>query len=101
MTDETYLAVYDTGGGCVHAVAEDEGGLDAAVTMYLDSAGTRDGLVHLTMLNGQRYVIRASAVQSWIVCTPAGRVRSLEIEKAAKEEDKENRAALGIWEDAA
>lgn len=101
MTEEAYMTVYDTAGGCVHAVVEDEGSLDAAMSRYLESAGTRDELLHLTMTNGQRYVIRASAVQSWILCTADGRLRSLEIEKAAKDEDKENRHALGIWEEAA
>lgn len=97
--EDTYITVFDDQSGSASVVAEDEPRLDCAVAAYLDSGGTRDSLIHLTMTNGQRYVIRASAVQSWIVCTPEGRMRSLELQRASNEEEKANRAALGMWED--
>lgn len=100
-SDGVFLSVYDMQGGLASVEPGDEGRLDAAVTAYLDSGGTRDSLIHLTMTNGQRYAIRASAVQSWILTTPEGRLKSLEIEQASRQEEKANRMALGIWEDAA
>jgi hypothetical protein len=99
VIEGTYITVFDDQSGSASVVAEDETRLDCAVAAYLDSGGTRDSLVHLTMTNGQRYVIRASAVQSWIVCTPEGRLQSLALQRASVEEDRAHKQELGIWED--
>lgn len=98
MEAGTYVIVFEEGGDCANVVAEDETRLDCAVAAYLDSAGTRDSLVHLTLCNGERYTVRASTVKGWKVSTPEGRLRAIEYQQGLEEEHKSNRQALGIWE---
>ena len=80
----TFVKVYSDDGGYVCAVPEDEPMLDAAVQAYLDSGETRDTLVHLTLLDGDRCVVRASHVTSWVTSTPDGRTRGAAIDAVLK-----------------
>lgn len=98
MDAGTFLFLYDKDSGRVVIDPAEENHIDTAVTAYLESAGTRDSLLHLSMLDGDRYVIRASAVQSWMLSTPAGRRRNAELEKASDDEAKAVKADLGIFD---
>ena len=82
----SFLAVYSDDDGFARVPLCEEGKLDAMVTEYLDSGGTRDKLIHLDTLDGVRYVVRASSVTSWYVSTPEGRARQNEINAALKAE---------------
>lgn len=96
----TYVVVFEEGGDNANVIAEDESRLDCAVSAYLDSAGTRDSLLHLTLCNGERYTVRASHIVGWKISTPEGRLLALEYQQGMEAEHKANRQALGIWEDA-
>lgn len=74
-------------------------GLDAAVTQYLESGETRDQLLHLTTLDGDKLVVRASAVEAWSTNTPEGRRRFEELDVASDAERKATRAELGVFDE--
>lgn len=95
----TYLRVYDAT-GITDVLPEHESSIDAAVGHWLDTS--RDTLLRLTMLDGSEFTTKASGIAGWFLSTPEGRLRSLELEKASGEEDRDNRIAVGLpWEDAA
>ena len=95
----TFVKLWDTSGDSVCCVAEDEPRIDAAVTAWLSSGKTADSILDLTLESGDGFRILASAVVSWIVSTPEGRLRATECDAAHKAEAEEFRAAAGIWED--
>lgn len=90
---------YGPDDGYVLAEAHQEPALDAAVTAYLSSGGTRDELISLTLLDGSELKLRASAVGSWYVSTPASRTRAVELEKELADELRAIRAAAGIFDE--
>lgn len=99
MSAGTFIRLYDSM-GVSDVQAVDEGRIDAAVQLLLDTMGGRDTLLDLTLVNGATYRILASDVRSWIVSTPESRQRQLALEQACTEEDREHRIALGLtWED--
>lgn len=99
MSVGTFLRVWDNM-GVADVVAEDEPRIDAAVQHFLDTGGHADTLLDLTMTSGASYRILASQVRSWMVSTPESRARSMELEKAHADEDREHRIAAGLpWEE--
>lgn len=98
MSIGAYVKVFDDDGYVLVPPAE-EPRIDAAVTAYLDSGGTRDSLLRLTTLDGAEYVVRVSSIRSWIMTTPEARRRQVEHEKALADERREYAAELGYWED--
>lgn len=100
MTPDTWLIVWERDGGHVIACADQEPNLDTGVTAYLDSAGTRDSLLSLTLTDGREYRVLASCITGWSLSTPETRRRELEHEKWCGEERQALRQELGIWEDA-
>lgn len=93
-----YLSVYEESGNIL-VQPEHEPSVDAAVGNYLDTG--RDALLRLTTLAGDEYVTRASNVTSWLLSTPEGRLKSTEFEKAAYDEERDNRVSVGLPWDAA
>lgn len=73
--------------------------IDAAVSQWLDTR--RDSLLHLTLLNGDAYVTKASNVVSWRKVTLNGRRLDIEYQAARTEEEKAFKAEMGLpsWED--
>lgn len=98
MSIGAYVRVFDDDGYVLVPPAE-EPRIDAAVTAYLDSGGTRDSLLRLATLDGAEYVVRASSIRSWIMTTPETRRRQVEHEKALTDELREYAAEIGYWED--
>jgi hypothetical protein len=94
----TYIRVYDET-GVVDLAAGQENSIDAAVTAYLESAGTRDSLVYLVSVSGAEYVVRASTIHGWTISTPENRARSAEVERAYRDEDTALRQTFGIWDE--
>lgn len=80
-------------------VPEEEPRLDAAVSLYVDSGGTRDALLQLTLTGGDTLTIKASLVRCWMVSTPEGRRREMELSKESDDEEKAIKQELGMWED--
>ena len=96
---DTWLVLYETDSTCTHVDVHDMDHIDAAVTAYLDSAETRDTLLHLTMVEGGVYVIRASHIKAWFICSPEHRHRGTEHEKYRTEENKRLRLEVGLpWD---
>jgi len=97
---ESWLVVFEIANGSTHIDPSDEGALDAAVTRYLESGGTRDELLCLTLSEGGTYRIRASQVSSWYLSTP-DHVRNNLIRNAAQRDiDRATRASLGLpWKE--
>lgn len=97
MSDGIFLRVWEETGSVIVDPAEKHS-IDAAVSQWLREG--RDSLLHLTTASGEEYVTRASGIQCWLLSTPEGRMRSIEIEKWTEEERKHQRAELGLgWED--
>ncbi len=100
MTDTpgTYLIVFENDGSRVTVDPSHEPSLDAAVTAWLHEH--RDNLIHLTLLDGDKYVTLASNISGWSRSTEEGRRRSAEIEAESKLERRGHRADVGLsWED--
>jgi hypothetical protein len=88
-----WLQVWTTDGEFILCCAEEEPNLDAAVTGFIDSAGSRDTLCLLTAIGGATHRLLASTVTSWTIQTPATVTRAREINRAID--------ALGAkWDDA-
>ena len=96
---DVYLRVWDNTGDMIAVDAAEEPRLDAAVSTFIDSGGTRDALVELGLIEGGTVKIRASVVHSWMLSTPESRFRLMEINKSEAEEREEFRNKLGIWSD--
>lgn len=92
---DSYLKIWeDQGVSC--CMPEDESALDAAVSHYLDTS--RDSLVHMTQINGDHYVIRASQILAWRLVTSTGRRKDMESKAAQAEEERTLKAEFGMWE---
>lgn len=93
----TYCKIFeDDGNICVRP--EQESRINAAVSQYVDSGGTRDTLLDLETLAGETYYTKASRITSWYVSTPETRRKIIEVEKLLEDEKKAFQADLGIWE---
>ena len=101
MSLGTWIVVWDHMGGSFTVRSEDEPRIDAAVSAFLDSGGTRDTLLDLTTTEGFDLRLRTSNVASWMRSTPEGRRRQLDIERLQREETEafEEEAGLNRWED--
>ena len=100
MSEElgTFIILWEEDGDETTLVASDETQLDTAVDQWLREE--RDTMLHLTTLTGETYRVPASLVKKWVVSTPQGRLRSLELEQLHEAERKQHRNALGLpWED--
>lgn len=95
MTD--FLKLFDSTGFVLVESAE-EGQIDAAVERYLSTGETVDTLLCLTLLSGEVYKTRASAIVCWYSSTPAQRARGIEIDKALEDERRANRRSVGFIE---
>lgn len=59
-----------------------------------------DSVVSLRTLSGDLYKTKASNIDSFMVSTPEGRRRTLELEKAQGDEKRQIRHDIGLpWED--
>jgi hypothetical protein len=94
----TYLRLF-LRGGYVDVLAEEEGGVDAAVSMLVDYGPTRDSLLHLTRTDGDRHVLRASLIEGWLLSTPMGRAAFVQEQVLGEQEDEENKKGVGGWYD--
>lgn len=97
----TFLKLWTTDGECWGLQPHEESRVDAAVSLWLDSAETRDTLLLLTLSGGDVFKVRASLCGSWMLSTPEGRRREWEISKAGDEERRAIKAALGDWDEPA
>lgn len=97
---DSWLVVFEIANGSTHVDPGDEGALDAAVSRYLDSGGTRDELLCLTLAEGGAYRVRASQISSWYLSTPEHVRHNLIRTHAQRESDRTLRAALGLpWKE--
>lgn len=96
----TFVKVFEED-GFVLVVLEDAPRVDAAVSMWVDSGGTRDTLLELTRCDGDGYWVKASTITSWTISTYEGRRRSFEWEAAMRGEEQSLREAAGLWESGA
>ena len=88
------------GDGSIGDFAVDEAPrIDAAVTTWLESGGTRDSLIHVTGRWSAECAFLASWVRGWQVNTPESRRRYWEVEKATRDEKAELRNAVGLFGD--
>lgn len=95
---DTWLVILERDGTAVHAMASEEGNVDAKVTEYRHSG--RDSIVRVTLAEGTEYHVVASQVTGWWTCTPEHRRRSLLRDQHATEASKALRADLGLpWEE--
>jgi hypothetical protein len=69
--------------------------VDAQVTAYLESGGTRNAFVHLTSFDGDPIRLLASAIVAIGVSTPAGRRNATRMAKARQDEANALRAEVG------
>lgn len=98
MSTGTYLKLWEEDGGSVCLEADSRNPIDAAVSTWLDTK--RDSLLYLTTIAGEEFVTRASRVTSWLVSTPEGRSATIAYEKAAVDEERANRVAVGLpWDE--
>lgn len=99
MIPGSFLKVWQ-GENWVLAIPEEEPRIDAAVSQWIDSGGTRDTILRLTLVDGDTFTLRASTIDSWLLSTPEGRRRSHEWDKAAEDERREQRTAAGFpWDE--
>lgn len=94
---DSWVKVWFMDEGWVLCPLDEEPRIDAAVTTYIDSGRTRDSLIHLTAVDGGRVVVRASFVSGWSVSDPAMRRAGWEYRAMVEAEDRENKAAVGIF----
>lgn len=94
----SFVCMYE-GSEMWNVCIEDAPRIDAGVSRYIDSGGTADTLLDLTLLNGYELRIRASRVTAWFISTPDARLRAMELEKLQGEERAAHRTTLGIWDD--
>lgn len=94
MNAGTYVRAWDVDGEMWLLVEDDAPRLDAAVTAFLETG--RDSLLHLTAIQGETFVIRASRLLYWLVSTPEGRFRGVEFVAASDEEQRAAREACGL-----
>jgi len=74
--------------------------LDAAVTDFLTSGRSRDGILYLARIDGSQVAVLLSDIRSWALMTPETRRRAVELEA---EEDVERMRVLedlGLVDDA-
>lgn len=99
-SEDAWLVVMECDGSSTDIDPSEESRLDAAVTGYVDSGGTRDVVLSLTMSEGGQYRILASRVVGWWLCTPEHRRRNLLRRQAQEEADRALRVELGLpWEE--
>lgn len=89
-----YLKIHERGVGSRDVLAGDRMQIVEAVDVYLREG--RDCLLILHDLAGMEYQVRASAVQSFTVSTPEGRLRALAVRKAQMEEYDRMRDEAGV-----
>jgi hypothetical protein len=99
MNPDRWVKVWFTDEGWVLCPEYEEPRIDAAVSAYIDSGRSRDSLIHLTALDGGRIVVRASFVSGWSTSDPEMRRAAWEHRAAFEAEDRENKAAVGIFGD--
>lgn len=81
--------------GDTYDVLESPDRVDADMDQHLSSGGTRDYLIQLTSVDGDRLRIRASRIDTVAQSTPEGRAKRQEVERALAEELKANQRAAG------
>ncbi len=98
---DTWCVMIDTDGRGWLLDQQEEHRLDAAVSAYKDSGGTRDSVLTLTLIEGASFRTSASVVRSWYVSSPEHRRRNVLRIKWQEEEERALRAEAGIWENPA
>ena len=83
-----WMCVFDRDRGMARCRIEDESVVDAAVTEYLDSGGTRDRVLSLTYTGGGEYKILASQVSSWGTCSLEACEIEAELDAAIRAKEK-------------
>jgi len=84
------------GDGQALNVTDSADSIDAQMSDWLSSAGTRDCFVHLHNIDGDAIRVLASSIDTLIVSTPEGRRNQLAFRRAAKLEAEGMRAELGF-----
>lgn len=77
---------------------EGEGTLDAALSAYIDSGGTRDRLILLERDCGGGITIRASRVQCWHMITEESMRTAIDRAKELDDVIKAREAEIGVFE---
>lgn len=93
---DTWLTVWEEDGSSYTVDEADEPRLDAAVSQYIDSGGTRDTLLSLDFTDGRTFRVKASRIAGWSLSTPATRRRHWELQKYQRDEDAGLKAEIGI-----
>ena len=99
MSCGTFVAVWTRDGDTVSVVVDEEPRISAAVSQHIESGGTRDGVLDMTLVNGAVFCVRASEVTSWAISTPESRAAQRAWEAALDEEEETNKRARGWTED--
>lgn len=73
-----FIKLYDDGGIYWILSPDNEQSIDAAVSLWIESGGTRDTLLDLTSPDGSNVRLPASNVRSWHISTPESRRRNAE-----------------------
>jgi hypothetical protein len=89
-----YLKIHERGAGAREVQSGDRHQIVEAVDVYLREG--RDSWLILRDLAGMEYQVRASAVQSFSVSTPEGRLRALQVKRAQMEEYDRMREEAGV-----
>ena len=83
---DEWLVVFEADNSQARLDVSDESAIDAAVSSFLETG--KDSLLHLTFVEGDEYVVRASRITSWFRSTPEFRERSDAVDAKVKEEKR-------------
>lgn len=92
----SYLRVFDQNGSYCYAKIEEEPRIDAAVTQYVSSGGSRDSVIDIELQEGATYKILASHITGWFVSTPDTRRERIRLNKLMNEEEDRIAEDVGI-----
>lgn len=97
MSAPSYLQVWEEDSAIkIHASCLQS--IDAAVLQWRERG--IDSVLNLETWAGEPVTLLASRITSWLLSTPEGRQREIEMEAELRAEVQHNRAAVGLpWED--
>lgn len=98
MSDAIFVRAWVRDGSYFTIVPTDEQRIDAGVTLFLGSGGSRDSLLDLTLVDGGPLRVLASEITCWVVSSPQSRIAQRAWEADMDDEEKEEKRARG-WID--